>query len=50
MISYDIDSLLYVGRYKAAKRISYMFPSSFAADKLFIKNNKKTRNCRSVIY
>ena len=40
MISYDIhdiDSLLYVGRYKAAKRIIYMFPSSFAADKLFIK-------------
>ena len=43
MISYDIDSLLYVGRYKAAKRISYMFPSSFAADKLFIKNNKKIK-------
>ena len=37
MISYDIDSLLYVGRNKAAKRIGYMFPSSFAADKLFIK-------------
>ena len=43
MISYDIDSLLYVGRYKAAKRISYMFPSSFAADKLVIKNNKKIK-------
>ena len=37
MISYAIDSLLYVGRYKAAKRIGYIFPSSFAADKLFIK-------------
>ena len=37
MISYDIDSLLYVGRYKAAKRIGYTFPSSFAADKLFVK-------------
>ena len=37
MISYDIDSLLYVGRYKVAKRIGYMFPSSYAADKLFIK-------------
>ena len=37
MISYDIDSLLHVGRYKAAKRIGYMFPSSFAADELFIK-------------
>ena len=36
-MTYDIDSLLYVGRYKAAKRIGYMFPSSFAADKLFIK-------------
>ena len=41
MISYDIDSLLYLGRYKAAKRIGYMFPSSFAADKLFIKRKKK---------
>ena len=39
MISYDIDSLLYVGKYKAAKRIGYMFLSSFAADKLFIKIN-----------
>ena len=46
MISYDIDSLLYVGRYKAAKRISYMFPSSFAANKLFIKNNKKNKTKR----
>ena len=46
MISYHIDSLLYVGRYKAAKRIGYMFPSSFAADKLFIENKikNKTKN------
>ena len=43
MISYHIDSLLYVSRYKAAKRIGCMFPSSFAADKLFIEKKKKKK-------